>query len=832
MKFKLGHILLILFWPIVSYGRLNIQQIHIHFENKDLIGFTRWEDINKEKYKVSVKLDGIVYGDVKIKYKGHTTRHFPKRGLHLRFSNSDKKPTFFNGMTAINLNPMYTDKSFVREKIAWKIFEDMKGLGPRDYGYFQVYINNADFGIYLALPEINEDFIELNNLKGNDIFEAEDAYKKSDLKPLGDEHLMETYKKKTGGEKGYSKLSRLIERLNETQKDNFDIFFENNFNTKTVFDWFLLNILTMQGDSYVKNYFLHYEPGDSKNWSIIPWDYDLTFGRDGNPKDPYPLQVLNDLFSYSYPILSGPDNVLKERFVQSPSQMSELREKLMKAYKTYASPDRLEKLIDDFAKSITENIRGDRYRWGTFEDFENQVDALKYYSWARFNYINSQFLNPQNNKLYDEARVSNLKTNQLYSFVDGQGKTVAQVRLKEANNLKSLRIKAYPSRSAPQMGSQDHIKRYIEIIAEPSTAKFKADLTWEYLDNIELTEVSSGALSDYGMSSYFYADGSWSPVVSKVNPYGNFVRLSIDQSQCGKNKYLAVKRHEKSIFPWVKAVLPIWHRIYDSAYGHQKNIFAVADDGVLLKSADAGQTWSTHFVGTHSRLTSIDITEDKTIFITDQFGQILKSLDSGSTWKFIGDPQNESLNDLIFLNNKSGIAVGNNGLILVTENSGSTWEKVNFDKINLNKIVKTEDNKLYLGTDEGLYLSTDSGRKWSNIKLKQQFKINNLYMDGDDHLWIVGNNGYLVKGRLRKNTWSFLQSGTKEDLTAIQVSKDQIYIAGKNGYLASKKLNDAQWQQHNKKIMADYSSFLGDKNNQLFLFGSSGTILKSVLDSR
>lgn len=817
-----------LLWPVVSYSRFNLPQIHIHFENKDLVGFTRWEDVNKEKYKVSVKLDGIIYDDVKIKYKGHTTRHFPKRGLHLRFSDSGENTTLFKGMTAINLNPMYTDKSFVREKITWKIFEDMGGLGPRDYGYFQVYINNVDFGIYLVLPEINKDFLKLNNLKGDDIFEAEDDYKKSDLKPLGDEHLMETYEKKSGGEKGYPKLSRLIERLNETRNDNFTLFFENNFNTKTVHDWFLLNMLTMQGDSYVKNYFLHYEPGESKNWSIIPWDYDLTFGRDGNARDPYPLQVLNDLFSYSYPILSGPDNALKERLIKSPSQMSELREKLIAAYKTYASPARLEKLIDDFSKSIAENIKVDRYKWGTYEDFENQVDALKYYSWARFNYINSQFLNPQNNKLYDEASISNLKTSQLYSFVDGQGKTVAQVRLKEAHNLKSLRIKAYPSRSAPEIGEQDHIKRYIEIIAEPSIAKFKADLTWEYLDNSELTEVSSGALNDYGMSSYFYSDGRWSPVVSKINPYGNFVRLSIDQSQSGKNKYFTIKRQEKAIFPWIKVILPLWHRIYDSAYDHQKNIFAVADDGILLKSTDAGQTWSTHFIGSHTRLTTIDITKDNTIFIADQFGQILKSTDSGSTWKFVGEIQNESLNDLVFLNNKLGIAVGNNGLILITENGGNTWEKINFNKINLNKIVKTDDNKLYLGTDRGLYFSTDSGREWSNIKLKEQFKINNLYMDKNDHLWVVGDHGYLVQGQLIKNRWSFLYSGTEEDLTAVQISKSQIYIAGKNGYLASKNLYDSQWQQHNKKIMADYSSFLNDKNDQLFLFGSSGTILKSV----
>src|SRR5512147_1205491 len=67
------------------------------------------------------------WNDARIRFKGTSTRYYPKKSFRVRFTNAN----LFSGAAQINFNSMYTDKSLMREKLAWDLFADMGTLAPQ-----------------------------------------------------------------------------------------------------------------------------------------------------------------------------------------------------------------------------------------------------------------------------------------------------------------------------------------------------------------------------------------------------------------------------------------------------------------------------------------------------------------------------------------------------------------------------------------------------------------------------------------------------------------------------------------------------------------------------
>ena len=95
-----------------------------------------------------------IWSDVKVRYKGHANRYFPKKPIRVRFS----KKHLFQKALDLNLNSMYTDKSFLREKIAWDLFANMGTLAPQAY-YAHLSLNNVPQGLYLSVEKVDKYFL-------------------------------------------------------------------------------------------------------------------------------------------------------------------------------------------------------------------------------------------------------------------------------------------------------------------------------------------------------------------------------------------------------------------------------------------------------------------------------------------------------------------------------------------------------------------------------------------------------------------------------------------------------------------------------------------------
>ncbi len=106
--------------------------------------------------------------------------------------------------------------------------------------------------------------------------------------------------------------------------------------------------------------------------------------------------------------------------------------------------------------------------------------------------------------------------------------------------------------------------------------------------------------------------------------------------------------------------------------------YVVGHNGAILKTNDAGQTWTLENSGTAYTLTAVDFPVDaQTGFAVGWYGTILKTLDSGETWDTMPSGTSENLYAIQFpADTDTGYAAGEGGTILKTIDGGAQWTAV------------------------------------------------------------------------------------------------------------------------------------------------------------
>ncbi len=120
--------------------------------------------VDKPKKNASVTVDGTSVSNVAVSTKGDMT---PRQIASSDSNRYSLKLTFdeyvtgqtLSGLRALNLNSQYSDSSQMREYLSYKIFEQM-GVPSCAVNYAKVTINGEYQGLYLAVEEVDEPYLE------------------------------------------------------------------------------------------------------------------------------------------------------------------------------------------------------------------------------------------------------------------------------------------------------------------------------------------------------------------------------------------------------------------------------------------------------------------------------------------------------------------------------------------------------------------------------------------------------------------------------------------------------------------------------------------------
>ncbi len=389
------------------------------------------ENCQKEEYtECAVVIDGKSYKNVVIRGKGNMSLtdvpllNSNRYSFKIEFDYYNQNKSYY-GLDKLNLNNCIYDNTFMKDYLTYQFMRNFDVTAPL-CSYTYITVNGEDWGLYLAVEEVEDSFLKRNY--GNDYGKL---YKPDNKEGIISDDLKLKYI--DDNYKSYDNIFdnaitdstnndkiRLIESLRMLNK-NHNI--EKVIDTEKVMRYFIVHNFVCNNDSYTgstfHNYYLYEKNG---KLSIIPWDYNLAFGG---------YQSIDTETEVNCPI-NFP--ILKKDMTEYPMlnwifHSAEYTDLYYKYYSEFINNTDFSKIIDDTALLISPYVEKSPITFCTHDEFEIGVNALKNFCILRSESIKAQ-LNGDIPKTLDE-QLNNKK-----QFIDTSMLSLSDMgKIKYENNV-------------------------------------------------------------------------------------------------------------------------------------------------------------------------------------------------------------------------------------------------------------------------------------------------------------------------------------------------------------------------------------------------------------
>jgi len=267
-------------YETLVFNKSKVTTVDIEIPQED------WEDMlenaaDEELKQADVTINGKKVENVAIRTKGNLSLRSvvnsdsDRYSLKIDFDYYDDNQSLY-GLKKLNLNNNYSDSTLMREYISYELMEKM-GLPTPAHSYMYVTVNGEERGLYLGVEAVDETFLA-NNYGSNDGFLFKPDGVGSDLKYISDN--IDDYTgiglKTNEDNIDDSKLTEMLDAIN----NGGDI--EKYIDVDEMLRYFAVNTALVNLDSYQgnmkHNYYLYENNGV---FSMIPWDYNMSFGGFG-----------------------------------------------------------------------------------------------------------------------------------------------------------------------------------------------------------------------------------------------------------------------------------------------------------------------------------------------------------------------------------------------------------------------------------------------------------------------------------------------------------------------------------------------------------------------
>ena len=148
------------------YDLYTVKEVRIEFkqDNWDEI-LARFKDQGqKKRVTATLKIDGITYDSVGVRYKGNSSYYSVKRGgspkLHFNIKlnhkiKGQKLPGKYN---TLKLSNVFRDPSFIRETLAYEVARNYMHASKCNYA--RLYVNGVYMGLYNSVESVDKAFLD------------------------------------------------------------------------------------------------------------------------------------------------------------------------------------------------------------------------------------------------------------------------------------------------------------------------------------------------------------------------------------------------------------------------------------------------------------------------------------------------------------------------------------------------------------------------------------------------------------------------------------------------------------------------------------------------
>jgi len=278
IKMRYTHILMT-FLVMTAFSCKNEILPSLNIKNVEEIGCNEEEPCTVI-YQYSEKTEELIG---KIKRRGGASFRYNKHSFALELENKYSFSNLPNNDDWI-LNANYIDKTFMRHKISYDLFREMnsKNIAAKS-SYVNVSINDTYAGLYVLMEEINGGMIGLNKRDTLAmLFKDPHIFYKEKLSHVQDSlnYYQQKFPKLYVSDKTF-----YIEKFKNFMFNSSDSEFAQGISywvdIENVIDWHIILLFSNNSDGIMKNFYL-YKLDKNTPFRFAIWDYDHSFGRDGD----------------------------------------------------------------------------------------------------------------------------------------------------------------------------------------------------------------------------------------------------------------------------------------------------------------------------------------------------------------------------------------------------------------------------------------------------------------------------------------------------------------------------------------------------------------------
>lgn len=203
--------------------------------------------------------------------------------------------------------------------------------------------------------------------------------------------------------------------------------------------------------------------------------------------------------------------------------------------------------------------------------------------------------------------------------------------------------------------------------------------------------------------------------------------------------------------------------IYDVNFADTQSGVAIGQDGLILKTADGGQTWKQiplalpledwQVAQPHMFALSRGASPNH-VWAVGPVGAIIHSADGGETWQNQSLGRDVTLNGVSFASDTEGWIAGEFGSILRTQDGGQTWQEQR-NVLNLPKFTRPD-----LSEEDAI------AQRVPRLYLEDLFLIDVAFRNPTEG-YVTGESGILLHTVDAGETWTRIPSGSFNTLLSV-----------------------------------------------------------------
>lgn len=336
--------------------------------------------------RASLFYDGAFYDNIGVNLHGQSSASFPKssydfdfnRGHHFKYAAGERAVEDFNLLT------VYPDKAHMRNILAYETYRDAGA--PYHMAFpVRVQLNGKFFSVAHFVEDGDEDYLARVGLDPRGaLYKMYNTFNSATV----------DVEKKTRKDEPNTDLQNFMRGFQRAGTGRTQYLYDN-VNIPAMVNYLAAMIITGNVDCCHKNYYAYRDSEGTGEWQFLPWDVDLSFGRNWTSSSTY----YDDTMYAENPLYVGGNNSLISILFATPAikqmylrRVRTLMDELLQPTNTPPAEFKYERRINELAASLAPDSALDYAKWPTWGRKQTLAQAV--------NILTNQYLPRRRSYLY------------------------------------------------------------------------------------------------------------------------------------------------------------------------------------------------------------------------------------------------------------------------------------------------------------------------------------------------------------------------------------------------------------------------------------------------